>query len=229
MAAPHKRRSSGGSGDMSSSDGEFPLPIITDLHGRSVDPTSGRILRGGQGNPDSIFYVPSRPLGDNGDDYYHTVPDLVQKLRRAGFRGKRIRLVAETPRPEDENPPVLPPPPKSTASETLYEVSEGNIHRTSCGYCWAVTQNKQRPRGFTLEEFSVAATNGCATCVVLQKSVGHFAELIFKKFSPSQVRVRQNEASSTFKTGLLSQTDKVTVFFDEYGAEAIELDFKRSG
>ncbi len=113
MAARHKHGSSGGSGHLSSGDEDLPLPIITDLHGRSVDPASGRILRGGQGDPDSIFYAPSKPLGDGGNEYYHfengsTVPDLMQKLRRAGFRGKGIQLLV-TPRPEHENPPVWPP------------------------------------------------------------------------------------------------------------------------
>ena len=219
-------------------DDDLPLPIVVDIHGRRIDPLTGRILSDGQENLDSIFYAPSNENSLMAPGYYHidigsksiSFKEMMKMVRDSGFRGQQVNLVI-TPDPNKENAPVPAPPSifaQQSDSDTLYEVSRGNILRTSCGYCWAVSKGEQRPSGFTLQELNEAAVRGCEACNVLQKSIAHFASLLFENYSPRKVRVRQQEVSSIYPTGLLSQTDKVGVYFDEYGQEGVELDFRLS-
>lgn len=229
MSTVRSRREVEESGDLILNDQDDPLPVLVDIHGHRVDPITGRVLRGAEEATGSVFHTV--PDSDHDESTYYrfadgsSVPDMMRMLRGAGFQGQKI-ILAVTPRPQDENPPVLPPPPKVSFSDGPYEISGGNTHRTSCGYCHAVITRKERPRGYTLQELCDAARQGCETCGVLHKAIEHFGKLIFQQFDPNKVRVQQKELSRLFKTGLLSHSELVTAFFDEYGAEAVQLDFK---
>ena len=221
------------SGDVMADDvDEEPLqePTITDIHGRHVDPLTGRILAEGETSTGSIF-APALNDDDGartrGPGYYggfgqqKSFQEMMQSLRAAGFKGENITLLV-TPRAEEENAPIEPPPPPVVEDpDALYELSRGNIYQTSCGYCWAVLRGKQRTRGFKLDELQQAASQGCGTCRVLTQTIDHFALMVFKSHDAKQVRIRQEYD----KTGLLlSQCSSVNVFFDQYNRERLVIE-----
>ena len=220
---------------MESNEEKDDSPLIRNFHGDFVDPRTGRILRS---NPKSIFFSPHQ-REDN--SYVHfdkgsmgnTVPDLLQNFGELGLRPKQVTLMV-TPSPSTLAAPVSRPPSRSSFQmddDDLYEVSGGNTFRSTCGYCWQVSERKQRPRGFTVKELSEAAKAGCDTCNALQRSVRHFGDLVFghSGYTLDKVRVKQQErAGATFETGLLSHANKVLVHFDEHGGETLEMDFRDS-
>lgn len=207
-----------------------PFVEVVDIHGRVCDPTTGNPLGDGQEGPGSIFHV---PISDPRPDYQlYTSRDetasfskLMQDLREAGFQGGNIFMHA-TPRPQDiDRIPSPPPTLSSHRNGSDIEASFGNIYRTECAYCWAILRGKERQQGFKLHEIQQAASKGCSTCDVLQKGITAFADLIFPAYNCERIRIRQE---GNEKTRLLSETNNVTVCFDEHEGEVIKLTFKGS-
>jgi hypothetical protein len=208
-----------------------PLPKIVDLHGQLRDPYSGNPLEEGQEGPDSIFHVPSsssKTAPDyrlyNGKDTTIPFSQFMETLRAQGFEGDNIFMHA-TPRPEDLDRVPSPLPSPRDYKDSAFEISLGNLYRTTCNYCWAIVRGKERETGFTLREIDQAARNGCSACGVLHAGITHFADLVFPKYQSGRVRVRQKENG---KSRLLSETGAVDVRFDEYGGETLVLTFNGS-
>lgn len=219
---------------MESDEESTEMPKIRDFHGNSVDPRTGRIVRN---DPNSIFFAPSRSEEDRyvrlDSGEINTVPEMLERVRQLGGRPKQVTLLV-TPSPSSLAAPVTRPPSRNsfeTDAEDLYEISGGNTFRSTCGHCWQVRERKERPRGFTLQEIHDAAKAECDTCNVLQRSVRHFGDIVFgPTYKFDKVRIEQRELSGgIFKTGLLSNMNKVLVHFDDHGGETFELDFQDSG
>lgn len=203
---------------------------VVDIHGRVCDPVTGNALGEGQEGPGSIFHVPVKdPRGDYqlyiSKDETMDFSKHMQMLRDAGFQGGNIFMHA-TPRPQDIDRIPSPPPSQSSRhNDSEVGFSLGNIYRTECAYCWAILRGKERQHGFKLHEIQLAARKGCSTCDVLQRGITTFADLLFPTYNCEKVRIRQEVHE---KKRLLSDSKNVTVCFDEYEAEVINLAFVAS-
>ncbi|KAJ8110731.1 hypothetical protein OPT61_g6497 [Boeremia exigua] len=220
-------------GPMDSSDATAELEVIepylriTDLHGRQRDVHTGNIMEDGQEGPNSIFYVPGMPSETRPDyrlyvgDKTITFSEWMNRLRESGFEGSSI-LFGVTPRPQDLRRAPSPPPDDEETNEGDVAMAMARFYRTECNYCWAIVCEKQRETGFDLAELKGAAQRGCSTCMVICDGIRHFAGMIFPHHDNQKVRVRQNTKGNS---KLLSDTQAMTVTFDEFSGESFTLTF----
>jgi hypothetical protein len=202
-----------------------------------VDP-NGRILGNdfrplpdGQEGLGSIFHVPNADSASIDVDVktgpIDSIHDLVAAAEHHGFEkssgyggGNLFLNLYDDPKTNYKLP--SPPPYWSGDPRQVTETSGGSTYRTSCVYCWAIVNDKERPKGFTLAQLHKAALQGCEVCDGIQKAVSVFAQLLFFGYDERKVRVRQDENQPS---RLLSQTRKVSVYFEEYDGETILLQF----
>jgi len=131
-------------------DSSVVLPNVIDQHGLLCDLYTSNPLEDGQEGPGSIFYVPSTKTTSDYrifTDRDVSIPfsELMEMLRCGGFEGEDV-IVYVTPRPEDINCAPSPPPPQPPYTDSDYEGSFENFHRSECAYCWATVRGKERER-----------------------------------------------------------------------------------
>jgi hypothetical protein len=202
-----------------------------DFRGRRLDPETGTLLGSGEETQDSIFYT-NRSQKPRPDAERNPFLTNFRAGLGPGFEGSgRNVFLHITPHPDDEFKPPSPPPPEMsrgfrTTRSGIDTPLTGIVYRTVCAYCYAILRDRQRERGYRLSEIVQAAAQGCGTCDVIQKVIKSYADLIFSEYDPLKVMVRQ---SHNTPDQLLSQTKRVTIVFDEYGAESIVLNFDAAG
>jgi hypothetical protein len=223
-------------------DYNVPLPRVVDMQGRLLDPQTGRPLPEGQEGVGSIFHAPSatpvpptfsrRPIAhDRSEQGSSTLvkvshSDLLQQARRQGFQGQNV-IMHIIPYPKDEERSSDSAAPQSGRSPKLpQDLTSSDLESSGCHCCGTILAGLERDEGFTLLKLHEAASRGCEACDVLQQSVRHFSKFLFSRYKDEKVRINQGGNQHSRQ---LAQAKRVSVHFDEYGGETMELSFYGSG
>jgi hypothetical protein len=128
---------------------------------------------------------------------------------------------------EDEDRPSDSAVPQSGRSPNLpQDLTSSDLGSSGCRCCGTILAGLERDEGFTLLKLHEAASRGCEACDVLQQSVKHFSKFLFSGYKDEKVRINQGHNQHP---GQLAQAKQVSVCFDEYGGETMELSFYGSG
>lgn len=209
------------------------------MQGRLLDPHTGMPFPEGQEGVGSIFHAPSaapvppssstaheRSKQGSGTTVLISYSDILQTLRRVGFRGENI-IANITPYPEDEERPADSAASQSGRSPNLPQgLTSSDLESSGCRCCSTILAGLERDEGFTLLKLHEAASRGCEACDVLQQSVRHFSKFLFSGYKDEKVRINQG---GNQHPGQLAQAKRVSVCFDEYGGETMELSLYGNG